>query len=126
MSRKERDRIPVMRAISEGKLNQVEAAQVLGVSPRQVQRIWRRYQDHGDAGLVHRSRGKPGPRRKPQAFRDRVLTLVRERYPDFGCGVFGARTRTKRGSRDPAALVSQRGTAAAQAEASNASSLAGA
>ena len=84
MSRKERERIPVMRAIGKGEINLVEAAKVLKVSYRQTRRIWRRYMEQGDAGLVHRPRGRPGPRRKAKAFRDQVLACVRERYRDFG------------------------------------------
>jgi len=36
----------------------------MGVCYRQSKRIWRRYQDAGDAGLVHRLRGQPSARRK--------------------------------------------------------------
>jgi hypothetical protein len=33
----------------------------LGVSFRQAQRTWSRFRARGDAGLVHRSLGKPAP-----------------------------------------------------------------
>ena len=72
MSRKERERIPVMRAIGKGELKRVDAAPLLGVGYRQARRIWQRYKAEGDAGLVHRARGRPGPRRKAKAFRDEV------------------------------------------------------
>ena len=84
MSQKERERIPVMKAIGKGELKLVKAAELLGVSYRQTRRIWRRYLADGDAGLVHRTRGKPGPRRKAKAFREEVLGFIRDRYPDFG------------------------------------------
>ncbi len=84
MSQKERNRIPVMKSISKGEIKLVEAAKVLKRSYRQMRRIWRRYLAEGDAGLVHRTRGRPGPRRKAQSFRDKVLAHVRDRYPDFG------------------------------------------
>ena len=52
---------------------------------RQGKRIWRRYQDEGDAGLVHRLRGKPSARRKPSELREQVLALCEEpRYEGFG------------------------------------------
>jgi hypothetical protein len=41
---------------------------MLKVSYRQTRRIWRRYLAEGDAGLVHRTRGRPGPRRKAKAL----------------------------------------------------------
>src|SRR5512145_2061824 len=84
MSRKERDRITIMVGIQHGELTLRAAAQVLGLSYRQTRRVWRRYQAQGDAGLVHRARGRPSPRRTPPALRARILARYRERYGDFG------------------------------------------
>ena len=85
MSRKERDRITIMAGVKAKELSQVQAAELLGLSYRQAKRVWRRYQDEGDAGLVHRLRGKPGLRHKPPALRVQVLArCAEERYADFG------------------------------------------
>src|SRR5271169_6513620 len=85
MSRKERERITIMAGVKAKELSQVQAAELMGLGYRQAKRVWRRYQDVGDAGLVHRLRGKPGLRRKPPALRTQVLTLCAEdRYEDFG------------------------------------------
>jgi transposase len=85
MSRKERDRIKVMAGVKAKELSQVQAAELLGLSYRQAKRVWRRYQDQGDAGLVHRLRGKPGLRHKPVGLRVQVLArCAEERYADFG------------------------------------------
>lgn len=63
----------------------VQAAELMGVSYRQSKRIWRRYQAEGDAGLVHRLRGLPSPRRKPPELRVRARPrYAEERYADFG------------------------------------------
>jgi hypothetical protein len=51
---------------------------------RQAKRVWQRYQAHGDAGLVHRSRGQPSGRRTAPEVQERVLLRCAERYPDFG------------------------------------------
>ena len=83
MSRKERDRMTIMVGIREGELTLRAAAQVLGLSYRQTRRVWRRYQAEGDAGLVHRARGRPSPRRTSPALRARILARYRERYGDF-------------------------------------------
>ena len=85
MSRKERERLPVLVGVKEHELTLVQAAELMTVGYRQSKRIWRRYQDAGDAGLVHRLRGQPGARRKPPELR--ALALARyaeERYADFG------------------------------------------
>jgi transposase len=85
MNRKERDRMTIMVGVKGKKLSQVEASQLMGLGYRQAKRIWRRYQDQGDAGLVHRLRGKPGSRSKPAALRTEVLRLcAEERYEGFG------------------------------------------
>ncbi len=65
MNRKERNRMTIMAGVKANELSQVQAAELLGLGYRQAKRVWRRYQDQGDAGLVHRLRGKPGLRRKP-------------------------------------------------------------
>jgi len=44
-----------------------EASEVMRISYRQGRRIYKRYREEGDRGLVHRNRGQPSNRRK--AFR---------------------------------------------------------
>ena len=85
MSRKERERMTIMAGVQEEELTLVQAAELMGVCYRQSKRIWQRYQAGGDAGLVHRLRGRPSARRKPPALRAQALALyAQERYADFG------------------------------------------
>src|SRR5450759_5872576 len=85
MNWKERKRLTVMAGVTEQELTLVQAAELMGVCYRQSKRIWRRYQADGDAGLVHRLRGKPSARRKPAALRAQALArYAEERYADFG------------------------------------------
>jgi hypothetical protein len=85
MSKRERERLAVMTGVKQGEVTLVQASQRLGLGYRQTKRVWRRYQDQGDAGLVHRLRGKPSARRKPGKIRAQVLALYSdERYADFG------------------------------------------
>jgi transposase-like protein len=49
-----------------------------------MQRIWKRYREQGDAGLMHRGRGRTSNRRLEGGFRQKVLDRYQERYPDFG------------------------------------------
>ena len=85
MNWKERKRLTVMAGVTEQELTLVQAAELMGVCYRQSKRIWRRYQADGDAGLVHRLRGKPSARRKPAALRAQALARYAEaRYADFG------------------------------------------
>ena len=85
MSGSERERLKIMAGVKEAELTLVAAAGLMGVCYRQSKRIWRRYQDAGDAGLVHRLRGQPSARRKPSSLREQVLALcAEERYEGFG------------------------------------------
>ena len=59
MSQKERKRLTVLAQVKKSHLHLKEASSILTLSYRAVKQVWRRYQDLGDAGLVHRLRGKP-------------------------------------------------------------------
>ena len=69
MSNEERKRMVLLTEVKKGGPSLAEAGRTMGVSYRQAKRIWRRFQKVGDSGLVHHSRGKPGPRRKKPKFR---------------------------------------------------------
>jgi transposase len=85
MSRNERKRMTIMAGVKAKELSQVQAAELMGLGYRQAKRLWRRYQDEGDAGLVHRLRGRAGLRRKRPVVRAQVLArYAEERYADFG------------------------------------------
>ena len=84
MSKKERPRLGIMKQVKAKLMSLVVAAQLLGLSYRQAKRVWHRYQDQGDAGLVHRGRGRCGNGGKAGKLRARVLARYQERYPDFG------------------------------------------
>ena len=84
MSRKERKRMVVLTEVKRGKLSIAAAGRLLGVCYRQAKRIWHRFKRAGEAGLVHRSRGQAGPRRKPAKLRRQVLARYAQRYGDFG------------------------------------------
>ena len=84
MSGKEVKRLEVLRQVADEVVSQRAAAQVLGLSERQVRRLLRRYETEGAAGLVSQRRGRPSNRRLAEAVKDEILTRVRECYPDFG------------------------------------------
>ena len=59
MSGKERDRLTILAGVPRQELTLVPATDLPGLGYRLTKRVWRRYQARGDAGLVHRLRGKP-------------------------------------------------------------------
>ena len=56
------------------------AADLLGLSPRQVRRLRRVYRTRGPAALVHGNRGRRSARRLADALRERVITLAKTIY----------------------------------------------
>jgi len=84
MNRKERERLVVLSRVKDKELSRRNAAQVLGLSLRQMHRVYLRYLAEGDEGLVHRARGKPSVRRIGAAERERALELYRAMYRGFG------------------------------------------
>lgn len=85
MSLTERDRLAMFRQVETRQITVAEAAQRLGLSYRQAKRLWKRYREVGDAGLVHGLRGRASNNRPAtDARRDRALELYRERYVGFG------------------------------------------
>ena len=84
MSAREREKLKVMGGMSTGRLSQRQAAEVLGLSVRQVRRVQQRYESEGDAGLVHRNRGRPSGNRMPDDVRQKAVKLLKTVYDDCG------------------------------------------
>ena len=84
MSLQERKRLEVFSRVRLGEMTLVEASALLRLSYRQTKRVWSRYQAAGDAGLVHRGRGRSSNRQSCAETKERVLTLYREQYSDYG------------------------------------------
>ena len=60
MSMREVDRLKTIQAVVDRMARVGPAAQRLGLSRRQLERLIQRYKDEGAAGLVSRKRGQPG------------------------------------------------------------------
>lgn len=84
MSQKERTRLGIMKQIEAKELSVAAAARLLRLSYRQAKRVWRRYSQQGDAGLVHRGRGRASNRQTDPEVQERILQRYQQRYADFG------------------------------------------
>ncbi|MGY5830601.1 helix-turn-helix domain-containing protein [Vibrio vulnificus] len=63
MSDKGLSRYKVINDVCEHRLRRSDAAQILNLSERQVQRLMNRLRESGAASLVHSARGKPSNNR---------------------------------------------------------------
>lgn len=84
MSNQDRDRLKVCERIDQGELTRKEGAQVLRLSYRQMRRICRRYENEGDAGLIHRNRGQRSHHAIEGTVQEAILERYQARYEGFG------------------------------------------
>ena len=75
----------------------LQAADILGRSPRSIRRLRRMYQRYGCDVLFDRRRQTPSPKRAPVAAVEQVLRLYRERYAGFNVRHFWQRARAEHG-----------------------------
>jgi transposase len=84
MSMREIDRLKTVQAVVDGNLKPMQAAQRLNLTTRQIQRLVNRYCREGAAGLTSRHRARPSNRQLAPGLANLALTIIRERYADFG------------------------------------------
>ncbi len=84
LSERELNRIEVLSQVSQGAMTAVTAANVLGLSRRQVHRLLKDFQTDGPAAIRRKARGHKSNNRIDPAVREFAVTLVRENYIDFG------------------------------------------
>jgi transposase len=72
----------ILRALAK-RITWWQAAEILGISARQMRRWKRRYEEYGYDGLYDRRRQRPSPRRVAVETVEKILSLYREQYFDF-------------------------------------------
>jgi len=72
----------ILRAVAK-KITWWQAAEIIGISDRQMRRWRERYEQYGFDGLLDRRRCRPSEKRVPLATVEQVLGLYRDRYFDF-------------------------------------------
>src|SRR5215831_16004419 len=84
MSKQEFSRLEVLLRVQSGHLRVSDAGMLIGLQRRQVFRLLRGLKQDGATSLLSKHRGKPSNHRLPAEFRTLALSIVRERYADFG------------------------------------------
>jgi hypothetical protein len=88
----------ILKALS-GQLTWLQAADILGRSPRSIRRLRLAYQRYGCDALLDRRRQTPSPKRADVGEVERLLRLYRAHYPGFNVRHFVRRARTEHGIR---------------------------
>jgi transposase len=84
MSKKELERKTLLEHYICKKMTLSDVAIRLGISYRQVKRIWKKYQKDKDKGLQHKNRGRKPKNALSQSFKDKILYLYQDKYFEFG------------------------------------------
>src|ERR1051325_3068958 len=84
MSQREREYLKELARVKKKEMRLSDASRVLGLSYRHTRRIYKRYVEEGDQGLVHRSRGKKSNRAYRDQYRKEVIGRYKARNEGFG------------------------------------------
>ena len=76
-------RFDIIRSTLEEKMTARQAAEILGLSRRQVQRLKKRIRQKGPLGALHGNRGRKPPHAFPPELKDRVIAPAKSTYFDF-------------------------------------------
>jgi transposase InsO family protein len=80
----ELERAKVIEAYAKGELKAAVAALRLQISTRQVRRLQERFAQAGLVGIASRRRGKPSNNQLDVGVAQSAISIIRERYADFG------------------------------------------
>jgi transposase len=83
MTTREQRRAWVLTRVLKLELTMTEAAEMVGLSERQLWRLRVAFERDGPAGLVHGNRGRRSGRRLPASLRGRIIELRRTTYADI-------------------------------------------
>ncbi len=84
MSDAELTKLEILRDVDHERMPARAAAQVLGLTERQVWRLLKAYRLRGADGLISKKRGRPSNRKTPDDVRLAAMAIVKDRYADFG------------------------------------------
>jgi hypothetical protein len=84
MSPRELSRTEVMQQLKAKRITQRQAAEQLGLTVRQIKRLWRAYRMGGAKALISKQRGRPSNHQLDQRIKKKAHEMIRQRYADFG------------------------------------------
>lgn len=86
-----------LEQVVQKKLILQAATSMMKVSYRQAKRIYGRYVEEGNQGLINRNLGRPSGRTYAESLCTQVVKLYHERYRDFGPTFAAEKLRTLHG-----------------------------
>lgn len=84
MSTKELKKLELIQHVCDKRIRQIDTAQALKLSRRQIQRLVNRFREFGPQGLISKKRTQPGNHHYCSILKGQVLELIKTHYYDFG------------------------------------------
>lgn len=84
MRNKDLERIKIMQRLATKQITQLEAGKILDITDRQVRKLFKRYKELGNKGVISKKLGQVSNRRLPEDIKDKALKIITESYSDFG------------------------------------------
>lgn len=81
---KDLERLKTIQAVVDRELKPGQAAERLGLTVRQIERLVVRYRAEGPVGLISRHRNRTGNRALKASVAESVVRILRDQYADFG------------------------------------------
>ncbi len=78
------DRLKTIQAVIDRDMKPGRAAERLGLTVRQIERLVIRYRADGPVGLISRHRNRVGNRALKDSVADQIVAILHAQYPDFG------------------------------------------
>lgn len=94
---KDLDRLRTIQAVLDRELKPGHAAQRLGLTVRQIERLVIRYRAEGPIGLISRHRNRAGNRALKAPLAEQILAILRDHYADFGPTMAAEKLRERHG-----------------------------
>ena len=83
MTEKEMKKLNTIKKILGGECTKKEAVEILGITTRQIDRLILKYKNDGEAGFIHKSRGKESKNKIPENIKEEIVNLYITEYFDY-------------------------------------------
>ena len=95
MTEKEMKKLNTIKKILGGECTKKEALETLGITTRQIDRLILKYKNDGEAGFIHKSRGRESKKKISENIKEEIVNLYITEYFDYNFTHFYEEIREK-------------------------------
>lgn len=95
MTEKEMKKLNTIKKILGGECTKKEAVESLGITTRQIDRLILKYKNDGEAGFIHKSRGRKSKKKISENIKEEIVNLYITEYFDYNFTHFYEEIREK-------------------------------